>query len=182
MSSNDSFTTIEPPGTTPKFTAIFDFSAEALGQLKLYLEQAGLAIGINQIIGFQKFTTTTVTVFADQISGEQGTTSTTFTDLATVGPSLSGLLSGRYIVLFGASVRAPAAQTMYMGVSLNGASVDTTHVCETQTASNSSLSHAFLTSLTGTTNTVVAKYAISGGGVNGNARYRWLVALRYANL
>lgn len=174
MSENSGdFATFTAPGTTPKINSIFDFSAEALGQLKLWLEQSGLNIGVNQVIGFSQFTP-----FVNEVSPEQATSSTSYTDLSTSGPTLTGLSAGSYVVFFGSSMTAPASQTSYMTVYANGA--DATNPVETQVGTNASLSRGFTTRLTGSNNTLQAKYKVSGGA-NGTFRYRWLIAIKYDN-
>lgn len=50
------------PGKAPIITSIFDFSAEALGQLKTWLEQSGLIIPSSQIAGGTSGSATRVTL------------------------------------------------------------------------------------------------------------------------
>lgn len=164
------------PGTYPKINSIFDFSEEALGQLKLRLEQMGLNLPISNIIGFQQFTANIA-----EVATEETTTSATFTDLATTGPTLSGLPAGKYAILFGASAKAPAAQVAYMGVSLNAAAASNSHVAENEAASQISIMHGLLTTLSLDNNSVQCKYRISGGASAGTWRYRWVIALKYDN-
>lgn len=153
--------------------SIFDFSSEALGQLKLWLEQSGLNVGVNQVLGFSQFTP-----FVSEVATEELTSSTSYTDLATAGPTLTGLSDGSYVVFFGASMTAPAAQTSYMTVYANGA--DATNPIETQVGTNASLSRGFTVRLVDSNNTLQAKYKVSGGA-NGSFRYRWLIAIKYEN-
>lgn len=94
------FTSLTSPGTDPKITSIFDFSTEALGQMKLWLEQAGINIPIGQVTGFLQFAPSVAT----PVAAQEQTTSTTYTDLATAGPTLTGLPDGKYLILFGATV------------------------------------------------------------------------------
>lgn len=42
------------PGQAPIINSIFDFSAEALGQLKVWFEQSGISLPINQIVGYKR--------------------------------------------------------------------------------------------------------------------------------
>jgi len=58
----DDFATIEAPGTKPKITSIFDFSAEALGQLKLWFEQAGI-VGLGSVAATTTTTTSGTSVY-----------------------------------------------------------------------------------------------------------------------
>lgn len=59
-SSRGQFTTahVANENQRPVINNIFDFSAEALGQLKTWLEGAGLAIPITQVLGFSQLTQT----------------------------------------------------------------------------------------------------------------------------
>lgn len=136
-----------------------------------------LSIPISQVTGFMQFTAN-----ISQVGSEEGTTSQTFTDLATVGPELEALADGQYAILFGASMQAPTSQDFLMGLSINGDAVDADHVCETEVMSNLSLAHGLLTTLDSGSNSIVTKYRITGGSSPGDARYRWLLALKYADL
>jgi hypothetical protein len=145
--------------------------------LKTWLEQNPPTIPISQIVGFNQFTAK-----GDQITTEETTASNTFVDLATVGPSLTGLADGSYVVLFGASLQAVGGNIFKMGVSINGATADDNHVAENTSTTNTSVAHGFLTTLSnGGNNSLVAKYRMSAGASAGHARQRWLIALRYAN-
>ena len=140
----------------------------------LSLNQPPLHIG--QVFGFQQYTPN-----AAEVATEEGTTSATYTDLTTPGPSLTQLPDGLYVVDYGASLQAPAGQTVYMSLSANGAAAADTSAVESSTTTNLSLSRKLLVELTAGSNTLTAKYRISGGGSAGNARYRWLIATKYAN-
>ena len=180
MSSNDSFTTIEPPGTTPKITSIFDFSAEALGQLKLYLEQAGLAIGINQIVGFQQFTARYANV-----DTSEATTSTTFTDLATVGPELTNLARGKYVVLYGVqalpSVTSPAiASVTTTSAGVVTAAVDADSLVLGALNSQQTTTRALTKTFTTDNSSIKVQYrSLDASSVS--YQRRWIIVLRYAN-
>lgn len=179
MAENTGFIDSEGPNSTavPKITNIFGVSEDFLGQLKTWFEQNPPTIPITQIVGFNQFTAK-----GDQITSEESTASNTFTDLTTVGPSVTGLADGSYIVFFGASLQAVGGNIFQMGISINGAAVDANHICETTTTTNLSLSHGQLLTLSGGgNNSIVAKYRMNTGSSAGHARYRWLIALRYSN-
>lgn len=63
------------PGVTPKITSIYDFSAEALGQLKLYIEQAGISISPTQILGAKpsRITVAQFRLISNPFDGQQVT-------------------------------------------------------------------------------------------------------------
>ena len=177
--AEDKFVSAHAPSDTaiPLVKNIFGVSADFLGELKTWLEQNPPTIPISQIVGFEQFTAK-----GDQITTEESTASNTFTDLTTVGPSLTGLADGSYIVLFGASLQAVGGNIFQMGISINSDAVDGNHICETATTTNLSLAHGQLLTLSGGgNNSIVAKYRMNTGASAGHARYRWLIALRYSN-
>lgn len=179
MSEQD-WTSASSPGATPKITSIFDFSAEALGQLKVWLEQSGLNLPISQVVGFQQFTAEAAT----RINTSENTTSGTYADLATVGPSITGLADGKYVLFFGAAVASAGAGSVpFMGISVNG---DTPSDVEATQGSDTTFGTAGSTAIirtlsNGGNNTLTAKYKSSDGATSCAFNRRWLIALRYAN-
>lgn len=178
MSSNSAgpdFTTLHPPGTAPKITSIFDFSTEALGELKLWIEQAGLAITISQIVGFQQFAAQVAT----SILTSETTTSTSYTDLATPGPQLTTLPDGRYVLLFGAfASNSGTGVSVFSPTINNAAAVDADQGGMSGTQGLYS-TRATTATLASGTNTVKLQYKVNSG--TGTFLNRWLIALRYAN-
>lgn len=168
------------PGTTPKINSIFDFSAEALGQLKLWLEQQGLNIPVSNILGFSQFTAK----YANEDS-EGHTTSTTYADpnvSGAAGPSLTGVSPGKYLLMFGGSgTTSSSGSVAMMSVQLNGAGATDTESVEINTVgTHASVSRAIIKTVTAA-NSTIKLVMRSTGGNDIDFRYRWVLALRYAN-
>lgn len=161
----------------PVVNSIFDFSADALGQLRTWLEQNPPAIPVTQILGFSQFTAAS----APYIGTTETTTSLSFSDLATVGPTISGLSDGQYIIMFGAAASAASGDEADMGIQINGANVDPTQTVVTLSTSFTPAAMAVVTRLSGGgNNTIVAKYLSLKGGTASFGR-RWMIALRFSN-
>lgn len=161
-------------------TSIYQCSPEFLSQLKLWIEQAGIAIPVNQLVGFSGFQAQQAAV-----NTSEGTTSLTYTDLATVGPSLTGLRPGSYVFLYGAQATGGAsADTQWMALNIDGTApsdseayiaaingqIDQGAMVVTKTLANTNQNGA----------TVKAQYRVSGGANTQFWNRRWLVALKYA--
>lgn len=164
----------------PALTNILkDCSAEFLGQLRTWLEQNPPAIPVTQILGFSQFTAQ-----ADRVSNtaSESTVSTTYTDLATVGPRLTGLPDGKYLVVFGAGAQTSVAGIgAVMSISVNGATPVDADGATVQSASIAGGTSAVLKTLSsGGNNTLSVQYRIDGAATGGWL-LRWLIALRYAN-
>ena len=115
-----------------------------------------------------------------RIDTEQTTTSVTYTDLATVGPTISDLPGGRYIVFFGATLYNGGAGASYMGVKVNSTEATDTIAIRAESAERASSSSIFLTDLPLGSNTLQARYR--DDGVTAGFSRRFLIALKYANL
>lgn len=170
------FGTLTAPGGTPKITSIFDFSAEALGELRLWLEQNPPAIGISNILGFSQFTAQPATT----ISVSESTTSATYTDLLTVGPALTGLPDGKYMLIFGGLVTSSAAGSAWMAPQINATAASDTNGLSCGAGTTNSGAFACTVTLSGGSNTITMKYR-TDSGATGTYTRRWLIALRYAN-
>lgn len=153
-----------------------------LQQFKEYMTQYMAlnqpAIPISQIFGFDQFTVKPAT----KVNTSETTTSGSYTDLATVGPTLTGLPDGQYLILHGCNMITSAAGSgVFQSVQVNatGASDDDAVVTtSTQSASNAT---AIVKTLSNDgNNTLTAKYRV-GAVVTGEFARRWLIALRYAN-
>lgn len=161
----------------PPVMSIFDFSADALGELRTWLEQNPPAIPVTQILGFAQFTA----LAAPYIGATESTTSTSFTDLATVGPVLTGLSDGQYVVMFGCTAKSAAADEADMGIAVNTNGVDPTQTVVTLTNSFTSMAIAVVVQLRGGgNNSITAKYLSLNGGSASFGR-RWMLALRFSN-
>lgn len=162
-------------GAMPVVNSIFDFSAEALGQLRTWLEQNPPSVSIENIIGFSQFTVQS----ADDVVPSESTSSTTFTDLATAGPTIAGLSDGKYLFVFGAAT-IQTSSAGYMGLKINS-----TEAISNECAVNSATqivpgARALVKTLSsGGNNTVTCRYRVDGG--SGSWQRRWLHALRVSN-
>lgn len=166
------------PGGTPVINSIFDFSAEALGQLKVWIEQSGLNLPITNIIGFQQFTVQN----APFIFTSQSRTSSTYGDLATVGPTLTGLPDGKYVIMFGCASAAAGGTEAGMSVQINSDAVDSDDSVVSAASSLTAGSIAVVKTLSaGGNNSITAKYASLDNVNSATFARRWLLALRYAN-
>lgn len=128
--------------------------------------------------------------YTAEVTTSEATSSASYADLATAGPSLTGLSNGTYMLLFGSQIGSTSNSfTGYMSLSLNGATAsddDSIRVNWTVTegAATESLTvpgaRAMLQTLdSGDNNTVTAKYKTSGVSVAyGN---RWIVAIKVGN-
>ena len=130
----------------------------------------------SQIVGLAQFLPRVADIIAPS-SGES-TTSTSFVDLTTVGPSLNDLSDGTYMLLFGAQCQATAPSVAVMSVSLNGAAATDADSLVTD-ATNTSTTRLVIADLrNNNNNAIVAKYRSSGGATCSFLR-RWLVAIKY---
>lgn len=166
------------PGEQPKITKLSDFTAEALGQLVQWLNTQ-VEIPILQVLGFQQFTFQP----APTIDTSQSTTSTTFVDLTTVGPLLTGLPDGKYAIFFGCQVGLSAADSAIMSLSINGAAAtDTDSIVVTGINGDfSSTSRLLLKTLQNAgNNSLTAKYR-SNLGTSCSFLRRWLIVMKYSN-
>lgn len=165
------------PGT-PIVNHLSDFSQTALSELKSWFEQVGLAIPVNQLVGFSQFTVQQATIITDETRA-----SAAFGDLATVGPQVTKLPAGKYMFLFGALCGTSlGASTDSIGISFSGASVaagESVDVPIGGTLQNGTYGviHTF-TDANAINNTACLKYASSAG--TADFRNRWLISLKYA--
>lgn len=140
-------------------------------------------IPISQISGFSQFTAQYATV-----STEQAITSSSYGNLGTTGPELTGLPDGKYLLIYGAALEGRPtdnATISWMSVSFNGAAASDNDGIRQQGALAIPASRATVATLQNNgNNTVTAKYrwsSSSSPASNPTASYRWLVALKYAN-
>lgn len=135
-------------------------------------------IPIGQVVGFSQYTAQT----GPRVDTQETTTSTSYDDLATVGPQLTGLPDGQYLFMFGCAMSEPGGAITYMGLKFNA-----TEAQDSEAASwdNETGEWAFPTGVVtttlagGGTNTVTARYKTAGG--TGSFAKRWLVGLKFAN-
>lgn len=146
-------------------------------QFAQWIEMRGLRTPISQVVGFQQFT---AQVAPDVLTSE-GTTSATYTDLATVGPSLNTLGNGKYLVAFGFTSVLSGSLIGYMSPSVNGSGGSDTTCAQGRTTAEMSVMRIIPVTLASGTNTIVAKYRSVSAGNNVSFLNRWMIALRYGN-
>lgn len=122
-----------------------------------------------------------------EVTTAETTNSTTFTDLATAGPSITGLSSGIYMITFGASSgmsSGTVTNSHLMSVSLNGAAASDTDSAFWNSFSaggNQRIpgSRSIVKTLDAASNSIVCKYRVTGDTYEW--KYRWLIAQRIGN-
>lgn len=159
---------------------VYDFSEKALGELMRYIESAGLSLSVQQLRGFSQFTAQTTARIG---SSDESTTSTAFVDLATVGPTLSGLPDGSYQVFLKAVMRSGTpGEGAVMGVSVNGAAPGTSTEIIQKNGDDTTVSGFFTVALSNAgDNTLQAKYRSTDAGSTAVFSGREIAAFRYAN-
>lgn len=140
-----------------------------------------LEIPIGQVFGFAGYT---VQFVADNGAGT--VTSTSYSDLtsASAGPQLSALPDGRYFILFGAAAGSGVSGTeeALMSVSINGAAASDNDAAQSQSSALVSVARGLTKDLSnGGSNSINLVYKELGGGT-GSFSFRWLAALKFANL
>lgn len=181
------------PATTQEDVALMQrvFQAAAANPLMIpsdlmayifdYIQTGRLQVPIGQVFGFQKFLSTQVATYpSDFLGGSESTTSTAYTDLATVGPTLTGLPAGKYVVFIrGVGDVDAAGHAGYMSISVNGSSPSDDDAIWVQTANFVTGTSFSLQTLSQASNQIVAKYRAASGTVFFQDRF--MVALRYDN-
>lgn len=175
--ANSDFAEFGAPGNRPILDDIFQVSDKFLGGLRLWLEMNPPATPIASILGFAQTTAKPATT----ISTSETTTSTTYADLATTGPTLSGLPDGKYLFLFSGFVtNSLAGNGSLMALSVNGATPADDDSAAMNGTSGTTVTGFLIATLANAGNsTVTAKYRVGGG--TGTFQRRKLVAFRYAN-
>jgi hypothetical protein len=143
------------------------------------LQVSNLTIPISQVFGFTQFIARSERV----LTGET-TTSTSYTDLATVGPTLTGVPPGKYIVLVSAYMfNSVGAFVQYMSPSFNSSTpVDDEGALLSVPAADTTAATVMgfsVKTFTTENNEIKAKYKVNGG--TGAFYYRSLLALKVAN-
>lgn len=136
----------------------------------------GIPVSISQIQGFAQSQAQT----ADNILTQESTASTSYANLATTGPELTGLPDGQYIVFFGANMFSTTAEpSMSIQVNSTAASDDDRVVTGAGTAAHQSRACTKTLNADGN-NTITVKYKSNTGG-SCTFFNRWLFALKFAN-
>jgi hypothetical protein len=139
---------------------------------------AGLNIPIGQIVGFMQ----AAPQVADTVATGESTPSTSFTDLATVGPELTGLPDGQYLFLYGCRASNNSAGSLAeMAIKVNATEAAATDAAASSTQVSMSVMRAAAKTLSNDgNNTVTARYQANAAGT-ATFRERWLIALKIAN-
>lgn len=156
-----------------------DYPRDFTGWIGPWVGLAGIDVPISQIVGFAQFTAQV----APTIATSQSTTSATYTNLGTVGPQLTGLPDGNYLLLYRASV---VNNTAGVGC-LYSPKINGTEATDADAANASGVELTTAVGFTvkelktGGNNTILMRYRTDGVAT---ATYggRWLVAFRYANV
>ena len=136
------------------------------------------AIPVGQILGFSAFNALVAPTI--QPATTETTVSTAYTNLTTVGPQVSAVPAGKYLILFGCLAANSTGSASLMALSVNGSAGTDDESCGTaQTGGVTSVMVAVAKTLTLDSNTIVAKYRVVGG--TGSFLRRWLIALKYSN-
>lgn len=161
-------------------TSLTQTSEEFLQELRNYLEINPPATPITSILGFSGF----LGIPATDVLTAESTTSLTYTDLATVGPELTGLSDGQYLLVFGFTAENAGG---VVAPSINGASADDSQAAFCQPGGGITIADAISTmrllavSLKNNGNSSVTLKYRSDGTNTGTFLYRWLVAFRFGN-
>lgn len=153
-----------------------------------YIAVNGLELPIGQVRGLTKWMDDhTVRVWQAEVAGGlQGTTSATYTDLSTAGPSLTGMPDGSYIIIHGAYYEGDADVRGAMALSINGGAASDTDATQAgvdglsgdQVRMSISTANAKTLSNAGS-NSITAKYRRIAGTTSSAAfNDRFIIAMR----
>jgi hypothetical protein len=129
------------------------------------------------LIPFQSFLGARLNIArsGDYIATEEGTTSASYVDLATVGPQITGLVNGVYLALYGA--RLNATDFAGMSISVNGGTPSDDDMISSGQAGTMARGSVFNLQQDHN-NSLRIKYKNIHGGLTKNFSNRWLVAIR----
>ncbi len=152
-------------------TSIYQFTPEALGELRAWIELAGIAIPISQLRGFTQFA-----VQSARVAASESTSSSTYTNLATDGPSIPGLPAGKYLFMHGFQCVSTVGGA-YASPSVDGATPS-----DADAAAISSGGPVMYVATGTITNQNGATVKLQYRSVGGSSTFkdRWLIAIRYA--
>jgi hypothetical protein len=132
--SERDFPTLRAPGGVPKIHSIFDFTAEALGQLRLWLEMNPPSIPVDQVLGFN-VARSAVRVYSNAAISVPNITATALTfnaeatDTDTIhdtGANTSRLVcrtAGKYLAWGNVEWATGAGNVRSLGIVFNGTTV-----------------------------------------------------------
>ena len=160
-----------------KLTHALRLPKDTIGYLVERMALDGLQIPVSQLSGFSTFTAQ----FAPIIATVETTTSTSYVNLTTTGPQLTGLPDGQYVFIWSALAFCSASSdAAIMAVGYNGAATDNTVQARTnQTVDYTSIVALNIQTLSAGSNSVLAKYKT---GTSATFSNRSLLALKYDEL
>lgn len=163
-----------------KLTHALRLPKDTIGYLVERIAIDGLQIPVSQLSGFTSFAAQSNVVGT---GATETTTSTSYTNLATVGPTLTGLPDGLYVVLFGAGMKISSGTGAAMSVQVNAATAVDADGCVTESTLLVPSSRGFLATLNNAgNNTLTAKYKTYIVTETASFIRRWMIALKYQNL
>lgn len=176
----------EPGNLSPQERSIWqrfsgtpnDLSPEFKNWLKQFvLAEVVPEIPVYQLQGWAQFSGSYA-----EVAASEAITSTSYTDLTTSGPSLTGLSPGIYLILFGAKVsHSDQGGTSRMSLSLNGSTAtDADGWIQTNFSGSTSPMRAIQKTLSESSNSITCKYKVGGG--TGTWSDRWLITMRTGNV
>jgi len=129
-------------------------------------------ISVQQILGFELWQIKS----AAEILTQESVASTAYVNMATVGPEITNLSPGFYIVIWGCNTPYTGnTNDGYMGISING---DTPTTSREAFSTGGAFGSAALLDLTNTSPiTLTAKYKTALGSAR-NLRHRWMHAMK----
>ena len=161
-----------------KLTNSLQLPKDTLGYLVEYLSLNQPVIPVSQLSGFSSFNAQSA-----RVETEESTASGTYTDLATVGPQLTALPDGEYVVMYGCYGQNSGTSTARISLKVNSTeAIDAEAAVALVGATNvvSIMSAAIKTLSNNGNNTLTCRYrAGSGTSTFGT---RWLIAFKYAEL
>lgn len=164
------------------FGSPMDFPTEFKAWLTSFIEANPPVLPISQIFGFSQFTAT-----AAEAAGTVTTTSTSYVALSG-GPDLLEVPKGKYLIGLGCDASSnPSGSSIgaRMSVDTNGSGAADSRAAVSaslQADNETSVSKFFLTDLPNDVNTITSKYRSSASDNTARFLYRWIIALKYANL
>jgi hypothetical protein len=138
----------------------------------------GIPVSVTQLQGFTGF----VPQVATPVATTENISAGSYQDLATPGPSFTGLSDGQWLLVWAATASAiTGAQVHYMSPSINGSTpTDANAAIGPQTGSSVLLINWITVTLANGSNDIKLQYKMTTG-VTGSFRNRIAFAIKYAN-
>lgn len=157
---------------------LFRAAPQFFSYITSWIEQSGIQIPISQVPGFTQFTMQSAT----PVAAEETTASDVYVNLATTGPSITGIPAGTYMVAYGSRAHnTTGGGGCAMSVDVNGGGAADADAAETFDTSDSSITIMRAVTVSAANNTFTAKYRRLGTTGTAHFTTRWMIALRTAN-